>query len=269
MAARGAAVQPLAPAADADCAAVRAAAGADDPDVVHDRREINPFPPKLIPTGLHLDGYSDAVHRDADAALAANTVLVVRHRGDLAPGAVLAGRATASPGSSSPAAASRFFAIVATIMIPIQLLMIPTFLMFARARHRRHPGRGVRAVAGLGVRHLPDAAVLPVAAGRARGGGPARRVQHAAHVPAASCCRWPSPALATLAIFTLLRVVERPDLAADRDQRRPPVHAAARAGQLPGHPAHRVVAADGRQRRGHHAADPGVPVRAADSSSRR
>ena len=144
-------------------------------------------------------------------------------------------------------------------MIPIQLLMIPTYLMFAR----------------LGLVDTLAAAFVPWLAS-AFGiflmrqfflSLPAELEEAAAHRRLRACGVFfrivlplAKPALATLAIFTLLGVVERPDLAADRDQRRALLHAAGRPGELPGHPAHRVVAADGRQRGRDDAADPGVPA---------
>ncbi len=59
------------------------------------------------------------------------------------------------------------------------------------ARARRHPARGDRAVARLGLRDLPDAAVLPLPAGGAGGGRPHRRLQHFGRCSGGSCCRWP------------------------------------------------------------------------------
>ena len=71
-----------------------------------------------------------------------------------------------------------FLIVLATLMIPDQLRLVPVYLMFntlgltrgiAPVR-RRHPGpRDLRD------EHLPDASVLPVDPARARGGGPDRR----------------------------------------------------------------------------------------------
>jgi multiple sugar transport system permease protein len=94
-------------------------------------QEINQFPPKLIPTSLHLDGYRTLLAETPVVRWFANTVLVsaisvVSH---------LVLCSTAGYGFARLKFAGRgiaFLAIIATVMIPIQLLMIPTYLMFAR-----------------------------------------------------------------------------------------------------------------------------------------
>ena len=105
--------------------------------------DINRFPPRFIPHRVcTLTGYAELFQRVAHPALAAQLDDRRRvDRGRLAPGAVLAGRLRLRPAASSPAARSAFFLIVATIMIPTQLLMIPTYVMFARLGARRHPRR--------------------------------------------------------------------------------------------------------------------------------
>ena len=93
--------------------------------------EINQFPPKLIPTSLHLEGYralltQTPVLRWFGNTVIVSTVSVVSH---------LILCSAAGYGFARLKFAGRglaFLVIVATVMIPIQLLMIPTYLMFAR-----------------------------------------------------------------------------------------------------------------------------------------
>ncbi len=154
-----------------------------------------------------------------------------------------------------------FLAIIATIMIPTQLLMIPTYIMFSR----------------LGLIDTLAAAFVPWLAS-AFGIFLMRQfflsipveLEEAAALDGAS--KWQTflrivlplarPALATLAIFTLLGAWN--DLIW-------PLVAINKEGlftiqlghrQLPEHPADAVVAAHGRQRRGDGAADPVLPGRA-------
>ncbi|MCA2211876.1 carbohydrate ABC transporter permease [Jidongwangia harbinensis] len=94
--------------------------------------EINQFPPKLIPTSLHLEGYRALLTESRILLWFGNTVLVsaiaVLSHLILCS---LAGYGFARLKFAGSGLA--FLAIVATVMIPIQLLMIPTYLMFARA----------------------------------------------------------------------------------------------------------------------------------------
>jgi multiple sugar transport system permease protein len=93
--------------------------------------EINQFPPKLIPSSLHLEGYRSLLTETPVIRWFGNTVLVsvvsvVSH---------LILCSTAGYGFARLKFAGRgiaFLVIIATVMIPIQLLMIPTYLMFAR-----------------------------------------------------------------------------------------------------------------------------------------
>jgi multiple sugar transport system permease protein len=93
--------------------------------------EINQFPPKLIPSTLHLTGYRAILTQTPVIRWFGNTVLVstvsvVSH---------LILCSTAGYGFARLKFAGRglaFLLIIATVMIPIQLLMIPTYLMFAR-----------------------------------------------------------------------------------------------------------------------------------------
>ncbi|MFC8801022.1 carbohydrate ABC transporter permease [Promicromonospora sp. NPDC057138] len=94
--------------------------------------EINRFPPRFFPSELTLDGYVK-LFRDTDVLLwTGNTVLVslvavVSHLALCS----LAGYGFAR--LKFPGRNAGFLMIVATIMIPTQLLMVPTYVMFARA----------------------------------------------------------------------------------------------------------------------------------------
>ncbi|MBB4762130.1 multiple sugar transport system permease protein [Actinoplanes digitatis] len=94
--------------------------------------EINRFPPKFLPSGLHVDGYVTLLAESHIVRWFANTVLVSA----IAVTAHLILCSLAGYGFARLKFAGRgvaFLAIIATVMIPIQLLMIPTYLMFARA----------------------------------------------------------------------------------------------------------------------------------------
>ncbi|MFG1607696.1 carbohydrate ABC transporter permease [Actinoplanes sp. NPDC049265] len=95
--------------------------------------EINQFPPKLLPTtGLHLEGYKGLLTETPVLRWLANTILVSA----IAVGSHLILCSLAGYGFARLKFAGRglaFMLILATVMIPIQLLMIPTYLMFARA----------------------------------------------------------------------------------------------------------------------------------------
>jgi multiple sugar transport system permease protein len=93
--------------------------------------EINQFPPKLIPTSLHLEGYRHLFGETHALRWFANTVIV----SGIAVVAHLVLCSMAGYGFARLKFAGRglaFVLILATVMIPIQLLMIPTYLMFAR-----------------------------------------------------------------------------------------------------------------------------------------
>ena len=93
--------------------------------------EINQFPPKLVPSSLHLEGYRALLTETPVVRWFGNTVLVsavsvISH---------LVLCSTAGYGFARLKFAGRglaFLIIIATVMIPLQLLMIPTYLMFAR-----------------------------------------------------------------------------------------------------------------------------------------
>jgi len=94
--------------------------------------EINQFPPKLIPTSLHLAGYKALLTESHVVRWFINTVIV----STIAVVSHLVLCSLAGYGFARLKFAGRgiaFLLIVATVMIPTQLLMIPTYLMFARA----------------------------------------------------------------------------------------------------------------------------------------
>ena len=93
--------------------------------------EINQFPPKLIPTSFHLEGYRHLFAETKALRWFVNTVIV----SGIAVIAHLVLCSMAGYGFARLKFAGRglaFVLILATVMIPIQLLMIPTYLMFAR-----------------------------------------------------------------------------------------------------------------------------------------
>ncbi len=93
--------------------------------------EINQFPPKLFPTHLHVEGYRALLTQTPILRWFGNTVLVSAV--SVLSHLILC--SAAGYGFARLKFAGRGFAflvIVATVMIPLQLLMIPTYLMFAR-----------------------------------------------------------------------------------------------------------------------------------------
>jgi multiple sugar transport system permease protein len=93
--------------------------------------EINQFPPKLFPTTPHWEGYAKLFGETHVIRWFANSVIVAAV--SVVSHLVLC--STAGYGFARLKFAGRglaFLAILATVMIPIQLLMIPTYLMFAR-----------------------------------------------------------------------------------------------------------------------------------------
>ena len=93
--------------------------------------EINQFPPRLIPTSLHLEGYRHLFTETKALRWFVNTVIV----SGIAVVSHLVLCSMAGYGFARLKFAGRglaFVLILATVMIPIQLLMIPTYLMFAR-----------------------------------------------------------------------------------------------------------------------------------------
>ncbi len=93
--------------------------------------EINSFPPRFIPSSISFDGYQQFWTESSAPRWLLNTVIVATI--SVASHLVLC--SFAGYGYARLKFRGRtfgFFAIVATIMIPTQLLMIPTYLMFSR-----------------------------------------------------------------------------------------------------------------------------------------
>ncbi|MGO1467591.1 MAG: carbohydrate ABC transporter permease [Microbacterium gubbeenense] len=93
--------------------------------------EINTFPPSFIPSRLTLDGYVK-LFEQSDILLWLGNSVIVSAVG-IASHIVLC--SLAGYGFARLTFAGRnvsFFLIIATIMIPTQLLMVPTYVMFAR-----------------------------------------------------------------------------------------------------------------------------------------
>jgi multiple sugar transport system permease protein len=95
------------------------------------KKQLNKFPPQLIPTGFYTEGYrvlfdqSHIVHWLINT-IVVSAVSVVSH---------LVLCSLAGYGFARMRFVGRglaFVAVLATVMIPLQLLMIPTYLMFAR-----------------------------------------------------------------------------------------------------------------------------------------
>ncbi len=93
--------------------------------------DINRFPPKLIPTALHISGYKGLFTDSHILRWLVNTIIVAA----IAVTAQMVLCSMAGYGFARLKFAGRnvgFFLMVATVMIPTQLLMIPTYLMFTR-----------------------------------------------------------------------------------------------------------------------------------------
>ncbi len=93
--------------------------------------EINSFPPKFIPSSLNVAGYTGFFGDSLAPRWLLNTVIVATI--SVASHLVLC--SLAGYGYARLKFRGRnfgFFAIVATIMIPTQLLMIPTYVMFSK-----------------------------------------------------------------------------------------------------------------------------------------
>ncbi|WP_306205194.1 carbohydrate ABC transporter permease [Actinoplanes sp. RD1] len=164
--------------------------------------EINQFPPKFLPSGIHVDGYAKLLSESHILLWFGNTVLVSA----VAVVSHLILCSLAGYGFARLKFAGRglaFVAIVATVMIPMQLLMIPTYLMFAQ----------------LGILDTLAAAFVPWLASafgiflmRQFFLGLPVELEEAARLDGAGALRTfvsvvlplARPALATLAVFTLL-----------------------------------------------------------------
>jgi multiple sugar transport system permease protein len=96
-----------------------------------DDGEINRFPPRFIPSALHLSGYRALFAESHILRWMINTIIVAL----IAVVAQMVLCSMAGYGFARLKFAGRqagFFLMVATVMIPTQLLMIPTYLMFSR-----------------------------------------------------------------------------------------------------------------------------------------
>jgi multiple sugar transport system permease protein len=93
--------------------------------------DINRFPPKFIPTALHISGYRGLFTDSHILRWLLNTIVVAA----IAVLSQMVLCSMAGYGFARLKFAGRgagFFLMVATVMIPTQLLMIPTYLMFTR-----------------------------------------------------------------------------------------------------------------------------------------
>lgn len=94
-------------------------------------RDINTFPPRFFPSSISLEGYRGLFATSGILLWLRNTVIV----STVAVFSQLVLCSLAGYGFARLRFVGRnvaFFVVVATIMIPIQLLMIPTFIMFSR-----------------------------------------------------------------------------------------------------------------------------------------
>ena len=95
------------------------------------REDINRLPPRFVPTTVTLDGYRGLLERSDVLIWLTNTSIVAT----IAVGSNVVLCSLAGYGFARLRFRGRdmsFLAILGTIMIPIQLLMIPTYVMFAR-----------------------------------------------------------------------------------------------------------------------------------------
>jgi multiple sugar transport system permease protein len=95
------------------------------------KKQLNRFPPQLIPTSFHVEGYAKLFSQSHILLWFVNTVLV----STISVVSHLVLCSLAGYGFARLRFVGRgvaFVAVLATVMIPIQLLMIPTYLMFAR-----------------------------------------------------------------------------------------------------------------------------------------
>jgi len=93
--------------------------------------DINRLPPRFLPSALTLDGYRALFTRSEILLWLTNTVVVSSVA--VASNVVLC--SLAGYGFARlrfPGRAPTFLAVLGTVMIPIQLLMIPTYVLFAR-----------------------------------------------------------------------------------------------------------------------------------------
>jgi multiple sugar transport system permease protein len=96
-----------------------------------DDSEINRFPPRFIPSSLHLTGYTKLFNDSEALRWLGNTAIVAV----VSVGAHLILCSLAGYGYARLKFLGRnagFFVMIATIMIPTQLLMVPTYILFSR-----------------------------------------------------------------------------------------------------------------------------------------
>jgi len=95
------------------------------------RAEMNKYPPRFFPAHLTLDGFA-RLFQESDILRWTLNTLIVSGIGVVAHLVLcsLAGYGFAR--LKFPGRTFGFFAVVATIMIPTQLLMVPTYVMFSR-----------------------------------------------------------------------------------------------------------------------------------------
>ncbi|WIB64678.1 MULTISPECIES: carbohydrate ABC transporter permease [unclassified Curtobacterium] len=104
--------------------------------------EINAFPPAFIPSHVTLDGFRQLFAQSDILHWLLNTVIVSA----AAVGSHLVLCSLAGYGFarlSFPGRSFAFLAVLATIMIPTQLLMVPTYVMFARVGLIDHLGAAI------------------------------------------------------------------------------------------------------------------------------
>ena len=221
--------------------------------------EINRFPPALIPHGIKLDGYRYVLGERVVPALVPQLVHRVGGGGDgqSRPRLARRVRVRADPVRRVEARAR---ADAGDDGDPVPADDDPDVPGDEGTRADRHPRRADHPVAGDAVVGVLVPPVLRLAAARARGGGLDRRLRAAADPGLDRAAAGPA-GLEYGRRPHLPGHLERPDLAADRDQHRHHLHPPARPDHLPGPAPHPVGRRDGRQRH-HRATGPaGLPPR--------
>ena len=133
--------------------------------------ESRHFPPVLIPSGIHWENYPDAWNAAPFGRFFVNSTIVTL--------CSVAGNLVFCSLAGYAFARMRFIGrdvlfviLLATLMVPFQVTMIPTFIIVQKlGLVNSLPALIVPNLVDA-VRDLPAAAVLPDAADRARGGGP-------------------------------------------------------------------------------------------------
>ena len=90
--------------------------------------QINQFPPTIIPDSLHLDGYRSVVENSAFPRWFLNSTIVALVDRRVEPRLLLAGRLRVRA-AALPRLDPLLLLILATLIIPFQLTMIPTFIV--------------------------------------------------------------------------------------------------------------------------------------------